>query len=424
MKTERKKIWRRLGAGFLLGLSFLNLGVGWGRQKAKTIPRRTQNLRKRTEEELEPEIKAIADVAEQEAQTVIQEEMEHKSELESVQIQTSRQSFLRRFLNYSMIGGWGVTMAVFFTSMIFNYPFGLGKAVLSLFPGEPHVAVLQLLSEKEYWRVGDDVVLDLQLSTVGEKVVFLRAEMSYDSDYLEFQNVDLVGGLFGEIERIDVDSDKNVLTLVLRSEDGVGLRRRESVARLHFKALRKASALSLKLSQSKSLVLKVKPKDGHGYNILGKVVDESLSILEGGNYSLDCLRLDIVKSRMTREEWERLLKGPPTPLKNDWFNFQIDDDEIFLRCAYSDDDGLYFLLRSARGLDDLFFYNKVIDKNMKIEKKEEWFDEGGVFYAVVVDGRQWIKEKPNVFRNMVLKFKFADVVKRWPVRGTVEFNLK
>ena len=47
MQEKSKKILRRVGAAFLLGLSFLNFGSSWGGQRAKSVPRRTQNIRKK-----------------------------------------------------------------------------------------------------------------------------------------------------------------------------------------------------------------------------------------------------------------------------------------------------------------------------------------------------------------------------------------
>jgi len=423
MKEKTRKILKRVGAGFLLGLSFLNFGTGWGRQKAKSVPRRAQNVRKETKEELDTEIKQVADIAESEAQNVINQETQEQQQQQQMQIQQQAQTQTQQFLRYATIGGWGVAMAVFFTSMIFNSPFGLGKAVLSVLPGEPHVAVLSVTSKQSTWQVDDEVVVDVKLATNQEKANYFKVSLQYNPEVLKFQKIKIDRKKFDNLEQNKIDQKNGQITFIIRKPKKGDDFKKDVIAQISFKALTKSDKTVIALLQKNSLVLKTKKKDGKGYNILGKTVSAKLKIINRLNEIVKCQKVDVVKSRMTREEWERLIKGAPVPLKdgNNWVD--LNDSGAALLCAYSDDGGVYVLLRNKTKIKSISLDNNLTGDRAEIEKVDNWAEGGNYFRTVTINTNKWLREKPNKFRNIVVNVDFDVSKLRWPKKGSAEFVL-
>ncbi len=418
MREKTRKILKRLGAGLLLGLSFLNFGTGWGRQKAKSIPRRAQNIRKETKEELNPEVQQIADIAEKEAEDVINEQTQEQQQMQQMQVQTQSQTQAQQFLRYATVGGWGVAMAVFFTSMIFNTPFSLGKAVLSLLPGEPHVAVLSVQSEKNIWEVGDSVMVDIKLATNQEKVNYFKAVLSYDPRVLQFQKIEIDRNKFAEPEQNRIDQKKGRIVLILKRKDGAEFNK-DTIAKIIFKA-KKDNQTRIVFEQKESLVLKTKKSDNKGYNILGKTNPAKFVITKKSKTDISCPKVDVVSSRMNRQEWERIIKGAPIPVKGNK-NTVIDSDGISLSCAFSDDGVLQLLFTGKTFVDEIDLVNKLTGKKAKIIRDYSWTEGDNYFKAVVLDTGKWTKEKPGVFKNVVVDFKVNGKKVRLPEKGVVNF---
>ncbi len=418
MQEKTRKILKRLGAGLLLGLSFLNFGTGWGRQKAKSIPRRAQNIRKETKEELNPEVQQIADIAEKEAEDVINEQTQEQQQMQQMQMQTQTQTQTQQFLRYATIGGWGVAMAVFFTSMVFNTPFNLGKMALSLLPGEPHVAVLSAQSEKDIWEVGESVVVDIKLATNQEKVNYFKAVLNYNPSVLQFQKFEIDRNKFAEPGQNKIDQKKGQIILILKRKDGVEFKK-DTIAKIIFKA-KKDNQTKVVFDQKNSLVLKTKKSDNKGYNILGKVNSAKFVITKKSKIDISCPRVDVVSSRMNRQEWERIIKGAPIPVKSDK-NTVIDSDGVSLSCAFSDDGVLQLLFTGKTFVDEVDLTNRLTSKKAKIIRDYSWTEGDNYFKAVVLDTGKWTKEKPGVFKNVVINFKVNDKKVRLPGKGVVNF---
>jgi hypothetical protein len=423
MKEKTRKILKRVGAGFLLGLSFLNFGTGWGKQKAKSVPRRAQNIRKETKEELDAEIQQVADIAENEAQNVINQETQEQQQQQQMQVQQQAQTQTQQFLRYATIGGWGIAMAVFFTSMIFNSPFGLGKAVLSVLPGEPHVAILSVVSKKSTWQIDDEVVVDVKLATNQEKANYFKVSLQYDPKILKFQKIRIDRKKFDNVEQNRIDQKNGKITFIIKKPKEGEDFKKDVIAQISFKALTKSDKTMITLLQKNSLVLKTKKKDGKGYNILGKTISAKLKITNKFNEIVKCQKVDVVKSRMTREEWERLIKGAPVPLKdgNNWVD--LNDSGVALLCAYSEDGGLYVLLKNKTKIKSISLNNNLTGDKAKTERMDNWTEGSSYFQTVLVNTSKWLREKPDKFRNIVVNVDFGDNKLRWPEKGSAEFIL-
>ena len=418
MKEKTRKILKRLGAGLLLGLSFLNFGTGWGKQKAKSIPRRAQNVRKETREELNPEVQQIADIAEKEAEDVINQQTQEQQQQQQMQVQTQARTQTQQFLRYATVGGWGIAMVVFFTSMVFNSPFGLGKAVLSLLPGEPHVAVLSAQAEKNIWEVGDSVVVDIKLTTNQEKVNYFKTVLTYNPDVLQFQKFDVDKNKFNKLEQNQIDTKNGRLTFIVKRNNGAEFKK-DVIAKLVFKA-KKDVQTNVNIIQKESLVLKTKKADNKGYNILGKTVSAKFTITQKAKTDIICPEVEVVSSRMNSQEWERIIKGAPIPVKNDK-NTVVDSGDISLSCAFSSDGVLQLLFTGKTFANDIKLLNKLTGREAKIIRNYSWTEGDNYFKAVVLDTSKWIKEKPGVFKNAVINFKINDKKVRLPEKGVVNF---
>jgi len=420
MQEKSKKILRRVGAAFLLGLSFLNFGSSWGGQRAKSVPRRTQNIRKETQEEVDSEVKQIADIAEKEAMDVIDHEMQQQEQQHKMQQQTQTRTQLT--LKYAAVGGWGVAMAVFFTSMIFNQPFGLGKAALSVLPGEPHVATLAVVTEKTLWQVGENMEVDIQLATNEEKANYFKATIVYEPTVLELQKMEIDRDKFNIVEENKIDQENGIITVIARKTGEVEDLKKDTIVKLTFKALQKSDKTQIRLNQAKSVVIKTKKEDNKGYNILGKVKSAEIKVVAKFNESIKCTQIDVVQSRMDRQQWEWLTNSAPVPLKdgNNWVDL---DNKASLLCAHAEDGSIYMLVYSDKKIEGLELMNTSTGSKAKIIKTDKWSVEGGNFYTVIINGDKMTKERPNKFRDITISLKIDGEKQHWPEKSSGELIL-
>ena len=421
MKDKSKKILRRVGAALLLGLSFLNFGSSWGSQRAKSVPRRSQNIRKQTQEEVDTEIQQVADIAEEEATNVMNQEMEQQEEQHEMQQQTQTRTQL--VLKYATIGGWGLAMAVFFTSAIFNQPFGLGKAALSLLPGEPHVATLSAVAEKSLWQIGENVVVDIKLATNQEKVNYFKMTIVYDPTIIEFQKIDIDINKFELLEQNEIDQREGIIRLIAKKSGEGEDFKKDIIAKITFKALKKDNKVKVSLLQNESLVLKTKREDNKGYNILGRVRTAEFKIVEEFNKVVKCQSIDIVRSRMDKKQWEWLINGAPIPLKdgNNWIEV---GEKTSLLCVYSSDESIYLLVHSDRKVENINLMNKLTGNKASIVEADDWSSGNNYFHTIIIDSSKLIKEKPNKFRDLVISFEVDEKTVRWPEKGLCEFVME
>ena len=130
---------------------------------------------------------------------------------------------------------------------------------------------------------------------------------------------------------------------------------------------------------------------------------------------------------MTKNEWERLIKGAPIPLKdgNSWVALGKNNSpkDVSFMCAYSDDGGLYILLRSRDNIKEIRLSNNLTGNKAQIKKVDNWQEGENYFQTVEVDTKGWVKKKPGKFSNIVLDVKFDKEGLRWPEKGSAEFVL-
>ncbi len=420
MRQKTRKILSRMGAVLLLGLSFLNFGSSWGGQRAKGIPRRTQNIKKQEKEELDEETKEVADIAEKEAIDVINQTMQKQDQQQQLQQQAQTQT--KQTLKYVAIGGWGLAMTIFFTSMIFNQPFGLGKAVLSLLPGEPHVAVLETITTKKVWQIGESNEVIINLATNKEKVNYFKIVAQYNPEIIEFQKINFDKSRFDNLEQSLIDQKVGKITMIIKKKGFGGNFKKDKIATITFKALQKKDKVRVKLIQKESLVLKTKKEDNKGYNILGKTKSAQFKIVDKFSQIIKCQQIDIVKSRMNKRQWEWLINSAPIPLKNgnDWVELSKNTS---LLCAYFDKESIYVLIHSNKKINKINLENRLTGEKVLISKKEDWLNKSSYFYTRVFDSTQILKNKKDNFKNIVISLEEEGKTIRWPKKGFGEVML-
>ncbi|GEM_PF-3392621 len=420
MKAKTRKILARIGAGLLLGLSFLNFGSGWMRQNFRVIARRAKNIRKAVKEKLSPEVQEIADIAEEEALKVIQKEAQQQQKQVQVQ-QTVSQSQV--ILRYATIAGWGVAMTIFFTSMIFNQPFSLGKMALSLLPGNPHLATLSLQAEKTVVTVGEPIKVDLRLSSGGDPVDAWKAVVNFNQADLDLIKVTVNKDKFNRQEKIDV-SEKGIVTVVAGKTGEPIVLKNEVVASLYFLPKKITKATGLSLFREKSLVIKAGAKKSERYNILGKVRGVKLKIVAKAGDALECKKFELVRSRMNRAYWETVL-NESSLLQGEKNNFWRDlGNDVFLLCGYSDDNTIYLLLMAPREINDFYLVNKLSGKKIDALVTDTWQKDNLYFYSLLIDAEKLVKEKGERFNNLVVYGELEGKTVRWPERGSGALLLK
>ena len=160
MQEKTKKWWARLGAGMLLGLSIFNLG-GFFHQSDQAVPRSAGNFRRKEDSNVNPEIRGMMKVVEEEAELAISQKGKTYRNLEK-----ERFSPGQKILRYSLVSVWTISAGIFFSSLIFNAPFALGRLVLSALPGTVHSAFLELTSTEKVYLSGEKIKLDLNLKSL------------------------------------------------------------------------------------------------------------------------------------------------------------------------------------------------------------------------------------------------------------------
>lgn len=117
-------------------------------------------------------------------------------------------------------GGWGIIMTTFASSLLLNFPFGVGAFVLKSLPGEPREGVV-LLTEASHknFHPGDTITVKVSLAqTNNKKVKDVGTTLSYDPGALELQEVDTSTSDFSSVLDTHYEASKGKIYLALENE--------------------------------------------------------------------------------------------------------------------------------------------------------------------------------------------------------------
>jgi len=213
----------------------------------------------------------LAAIAETEARKAIAEE-EAQNIQQDQQTSFSTLSLGQKIFRYSIVFGWVVFSGVFFSSIVFNYPFAWGRGALSLLPGIPHTANLYLTPEKETVKVGEAVKVKLNLDAPHDQVAAVKAVLVYNPEevYLvKYEKEETVAWQ----EQLSENNGKIVISLEKKGKKeplGKGFDKKTLLI-LYFAptTTQENKKISIKLDRNQSLVLA--EKEGKQVNVLGKV---------------------------------------------------------------------------------------------------------------------------------------------------------
>ncbi len=278
MKTQeakRRKIFTRIGAALLLGVSLFNLGEALNRKREGTFTQRYRNLRRREKEELTGEVEKLGEIAEKEARAAVKEELAWLKEEESLWQGTEQQqktNWVATITRSAVVIGWFVTMGLFVTSIFWGFPFSLKKMFLSVLPGEPHLATLRLEAEREIVLTSEEIKYFLLLKRQGEGVDYLRVSFGYDPQKVQFlrfekqlKELEILGPA-----RIDEKNGKVILEMkIVQQEKKV--EEKDSLLAFYFKPKQEKGDFKVKFFQEECFV-----KKAGGGNILGKTEEDKI----------------------------------------------------------------------------------------------------------------------------------------------------
>lgn len=264
MKQNSRKLLSRIGAALMLGMSLFNFGAVWNKQRGGEAPQRTKNVRKKQREQQDPVIQEVAAIAEQEAQRVMLQERAEEQESQQ-QLQEETMTFFQRFARYAAISVWAFSASIIFSSAVFNYPFALGKGMLSLLPGVPHVASLSVSTGQKYYKIGEKVEVKAFLETNKQEVSQIRMALKYDPAVLAFSDYQFDQEMFDSLEERSINKQMGEIIVSFRNtEKGVAATKKE-VGSFFFETIVTAEC-DVDLIKSESAVIGSESK----INILGK----------------------------------------------------------------------------------------------------------------------------------------------------------
>lgn len=268
----RKKI-TRIGSALMLGMSLFNLGALWGKQSGGILPRRSKLIRKQVQENVTQEQEELAKISEQEATIALQETLQEEQQAQAQFLQQTRgKGFFQQTFFYGAVGVWTIAAGLIFTSMIFNEPFSLGKGMMSLLPGQPHLASVVLeKSGDEKIKKGENFEVAVALTTKGDAVSSVRLFLNYDPSKIELENFveeDNSGFKLSPESVFGQNSGQGIL--VLKGDSKEKNYRKERIAKIKFRVLQEAGVANISVNLERSLVLKL-GGNGRKDNLLGRV---------------------------------------------------------------------------------------------------------------------------------------------------------
>lgn len=410
MEQKSRKLLARLGAAFMLGLSMFNFGAAWNKMRGSEIPRNTRNIRKRVQEEVNVEVREIATIAEEEAQAVLAMKQFEQDDSQQ-RSQTEEMSFSQKAVRYGAIGVWTISAGLIFSSAIFNYPFALGKGMLSLLPGVPHVASLQLETASRFFEAGGEIPVRVLLDSQGESVQGATIFLRYDSARLAFQRYEISEGLFDSNKEYSASPADGAVSLTVENSLGGVEAKKDLLGTFYFQA-KEAGASNIKIDQEKSFVFR-KNEKGEYANILGKAGAVELSISPSKNELAICSKIENSAGEDDVDEWELLAKGEILPAEDSKWK-EIDDEWAFA-CSHDEAGAVRLLLSgTSANLESIQLALQDADDSetfLNISKK--WQENGRYFFGAVIEG---ISSGEGAV-SFKLDVNLSDKNLSWPQRG-------
>lgn len=397
----------------MLGLSLFNFGAAWRKSGQGETFKRAKQIRTKEKEELKPDAKAVMDIAEQEANSVIKETREQMTvqQLE----ETQRTSATQMVLRYGAIGAWAVAAGLFFTSMIFNYPFALGKGFLSLLPGIPHVATLSLEAENRFVSIDKNILVRLKLDTNEEKIKALNARILFDSEKLDFLSYE-PDEIF---DRFSLSrSGQGVLDLELILADDKETEFGDAaVASLNFAPKAGEGIADIKLQQDESRVYA--NKENELKNILGKAEDTSIRLVLPEKTRAYCYSINFDPIIDSKDNWQAF--GMGTILPGEETKWTGMDENLALACGH-DGQKAFFLV--STGASDTVSSLSILNDGRKnsvgqIENIAKWTGEKNNFIVIPIAKEELAGRQVEIDFNL----ESGDSV-HWPKKGVVGFEFK
>lgn len=418
MKQKSRKLLTRIGAALMLGLSLFNFGAAWSKFKGGALPKRARNIRKRTQEQVDSEIQQVATIAEEETQTVLAAE-QLKEEEQQQQLQEETLTMFQKAVRYVAVTVWAISAGLVFTSVIFNYPFAMGKGFLSLLPGEPHVVSVSLATQNDYFQIGDKIQVDAKLSTDGEAIKQIKLTVEFDPDQLQFESYNVNDQLFDEFYEQKIDQEHGRIALSFANSQTSIIAHNEVIGSLFFKGLEKTSQCNVGIVQEESIV--IKQKKGEAHNVLGKVSSAQFRILGERTPTVVCSRVEIGEGD---DSWELLAQGTILPKKTTYWT-EIGDEWAF-RCGYNNDNELYLLISgSKQELASLNFEleNKP-ESNVFLNIEKKWQQDEQFFFGSVVRDVEVTEGTITSVQGVKLRVNTNNRSLRWPQRDSAVFVLE
>jgi len=404
LRQKTKKWLTRLGAGMLLGLSIFNLGSSFG-QNNPTIPKGAGNFRRKEEVDVNPELKGMMKTAEQEAKLVLSQhgKVFVNSERENL---GSGQTLLR----YGVVSLWVLSAGVIFASLIFNFPFALGRAVLSALPGTVHTAVLKLTADKDNFLPGERMELTLALES-GEEVSYAKAFIQYP------QGVFFLDGIETE-HSYQVSFQPEGLEVFFGDLKNKEFFFQEPLARIYFVSAnpldsQMTSFPEIKLSWEKSLVLSAKNKKEKGRNVLGKTVSPRFSLIFDEKRQLFCQR--VTGDPEGETFWQEWLVSSPVAKENDKWN-QLSENWS-LGCVLGENKAGLVLVGNQK-IDGVFLEEKAGQKKQKAISRQ--WQKGETFFHLIDLEKT---EMENGTQGWKIFLTGAGVDFSWPDDGMAKVSL-
>ena len=347
MNTKNQKILKRIGAGLMLGLSLLGFGTSARGNQTAQLPKRIKNLRQKEKQQIELESQELLAMIETEARAAVQRENLEQEQTDLLQMRQqdslNKLTVSQRIFRFSVLGVWGGSVGLFFTSLIFNAPIDLGKKVLSALPGVPHTASLKIKLAEES-KDGDKMKADLLFDSDEYPVVFTRSVLKYDPEKIEFSGYQLLHKNCREIKINELKRDgQDILEIIFQPEKAVAFEQ-EKIIQLNFDTIKGNELAKIDLIQSESLVIAGTEEGEH--DILGSVSgvkfltkEEKAKTVAAGLVFGDENPADVAN-------WQEFIKGNLSKEGSGYWQ-ELDNERSFV-CGKKGDE-IYFLLAQLGG---------------------------------------------------------------------------
>lgn len=407
MSHSTRKIFSKIGAGLMLGLSLFNLAAAWSRQAGSEMPKRIRQIRRREKEQIRPETQMIIEIAEQEGKAVIAQHQMHEET--DVVIAQGRLTLPQMVIRFAALAVWGTTAGIFFTSMIFNIPFTLGKAVLSLLPGVAHTTVIKLDTESRYVGLDEKLMATVMINTNKDKVNHIKISFDYDPSAMRFDSFEITNPKIDRAKRID-NADGS-FDLALESDKAAAYQN-EKLLDLSFTPIKSEVTTTIAIDKGKSDVLTT--KDGRVVDILGKTQSVTARIIPPVKVDVSCGRIDF-DGMAEKEKWRDTVVGTPVAGEKRWMEVDVIRT---IRCNY-DQNNLYFIYSGLAYDDPEIFINRD-GESVRISRTDspyQWVEGRRVFVLLSLPTGS-DKELP-----FHLKVN-SDEKERWPAAGKAIMKLE